>query len=158
MLATKSSRPVIFSDEGASLKGTKETFLLILKRGEEVIDAITRCAEQAQLKGATLSAIGAVTHVDLGYYCLPDKNYQHKVFEDEYELVSLIGNVALKDDKPFTHAHISMGDDKYALYGGHLFSAAVAATVEIAITPLSEMPVRTMDDEVGLALITGSNP
>jgi len=134
----------------------KESFILVLRKEEEIFSSISKCAETIGLNGAILSGLGAIKNIDIGYYDLEQKKYFNKDFGDDIvELISLTGNIALKDGKPVPHIHIVCSKHDYSAFGGHLFSAKVGVTVEIHVTPLQASPVRQMSEEIGLALICG---
>lgn len=69
------------------------------------------------------------------------------------ELLSLIGDIALKDGKPQVHAHAVVGRRSGAAYGGHLLEARVRPTCELILTESPENLQKRMDPESGLALI-----
>ncbi len=63
-----------------------------------------------------------------------------------------MGNIALKDKKPFLHIHIAMSDAKCQAYGGHLFSAEILATGEFYIYKTETYIDRKHDQSTGLFL------
>lgn len=137
-----------------TINGKNNQHMLILKRGEEVVGSVTKFLRENGIKGGLISAVGAIEDIELGLYDFGKQEYKKRKFDDaEYELVSLSGNVSLKDDDIFAHIHASISNDKMELFGGHLFHAKVAVTVEISIIELGVMPVRVMDEDVGLPLI-----
>ena len=70
------------------------------------------------------------------------------------ELLSFQGNVALKDGKPFLHAHITLGTHNMEVFGGHLFEMEVAAVGEFIIHDFRDETHRKMNDEIGLATLS----
>ncbi|KKS99422.1 MAG: hypothetical protein UV76_C0020G0001, partial [Candidatus Nomurabacteria bacterium GW2011_GWA2_43_15] len=64
-----------------------------------------------------------------------------------YEIVSLNGNISLVEDKPFVHLHIMLGDSDYRTFGGHLGSAVVDITCEIAINMSDSVINRKFNNE-----------
>ena len=70
------------------------------------------------------------------------------------EILSLIGNISLKDDKPFVHAHITLADQEGRAWGGHLAEGTKVFAGEFVIQEyLTEKPlVRHLDEETGLFL------
>ncbi len=137
------------------ITGKNHQFMVVLKQGEKLIESLTAVLKEKEIQGANLTAIGAVKDVELGYYDLHHKNYVKKCFEgDDYELISLMGNLSLKEGEPFVHLHALISDKEFNVYGGHLFELTVAVTAEIFVTPLGAMPIRKMDSEIGLALIS----
>jgi predicted DNA-binding protein with PD1-like motif len=81
------------------------------------------------------------------------KKYYKQEFKDEYELLSLSGNISYLNDSPVVHAHLIMSKTDYSLIGGHCFSGKVAITVEIYIHKFDKVFHRAMDAEIGLNLI-----
>ena len=57
------------------------------------------------------------------------------------ELLTLMGNLAMHEDEPFTHLHITGVTDDHEVVGGHLFSAVVHITAEIHLRILESMPM-----------------
>jgi len=147
-------RSVVFSNQGEEIVGIEQPFMLILKKGEEVWTTLQRFAEKAQLKGAAISGIGALTDVELGYYSKEDKDYQRKVFSGEDELLNINGNISFNEGKHFPHVHVLMGDENYNAFGGHMFAGEIAVTGELLITPLPAMPKRELDPQLGIGLIS----
>lgn len=130
--------------------------LIVLSRGEKIMESLTKAASELDIAGGLISGIGAVENLELGFYNLGKKDYHRKHFTNgEYELLQLSGNISLKEDKPFVHVHVTCSDESFQAFGGHMFEGEVAVTAEIYITPLGVMPVRNMDSQVGLHTICG---
>jgi len=128
--------------------------LIVVPKGEKLVATLTREVSELGLKGGLVSGLGALIDVELGYYHLHEKNYLRKTFSEmDYELISLTGNISLKEGSPYIHVHAALGDDQFRVFGGHLFEATVAVTAEISIIPLGKMPVRELDPRLGLATI-----
>ena len=127
------------------------TLVVALMRGDRLREHIEGLAARHGVQAARVHAIGAVEDAELGCYVLADKKYLRKVFPGILELVSLQGNVTLKDGKPFLHAHVVVSGEDFAAFGGHLFDARVGVVVELFIRPLATPLPRIMCDEVGLA-------
>jgi len=69
------------------------------------------------------------------------------------ELLSLIGDVAVKGGKPVVHAHAVIGRKDGTAHGGHLLEALIRPTCEVV---LAESPIhlqKQVDPESGLAVI-----
>lgn len=130
----------------------EDKHFLVLKKGEEFIASLTAFLKEKDITAGSISGLGAVTNVDIAYYDLPTQTYQRKIFPDIYELLSATGNAALLDGKHFPHVHIVIGDRDYKTYGGHLFAATVAATVELSIIQMPFRVERAHDAETGLKL------
>jgi uncharacterized protein len=130
------------------------TFILVFETGDELAKGLLDFANQASLSAASFKAVGALSSVRLGWFSWDNKKYEPSVTLDEQvELLSLIGDVALKDGKPVVHAHAVIGRKDGAAQGGHLLEAHVRPTCEVILT---ESPVhfqKQIDPQSGLALI-----
>lgn len=103
---------------------------LRLDEGDEIHASVqSAMASLAETAAAVTSGIGRIRDVDMGYLGA-DGVYQRVVIEGPVELLSMQGNVANLDGKPFTHLHIVVSDNEHVVHGGHLFSATVHVTGE----------------------------
>jgi uncharacterized protein len=130
-----------------------EIHILALEIGEELVQSILDYAAQSKISAASIQAIGAIRNFELGYYVLNEKQYLRKKVDEIAELISCSGNLAIKDDKPFVHVHVSAGLSDFSVIGGHLFSAIVAVTAEVILTPMPNVMKRSFNDETGLYLL-----
>lgn len=129
------------------------TTLLRIDPGEEVLDAIRTYCEEQEISTASLSAIGAAKRVTISWYDLTRKVYEDKELEGQWEIVSLSGNVALKNERPFVHAHGAFSDRSMSVQGGHVKKLIVGATCEVVLTVIEGTAIRTADEETGLFLL-----
>lgn len=127
--------------------------MLILERGENVLDSLTQCATAAQLQGGMISGLGAIEDPELGYFDLKKSTFVRRRFAGMFEVLAVSGNFSRDRKELTTHVHVSLGRSNFRVIGGHLLDAKVAITIELFIVPLGEMPVRTMNPELGLRLI-----
>lgn len=125
--------------------------IVSLEKGDSLRSMVEDLAAKLGIGGAEVSAVGAVEDADLGCYVLADKKYVRRGFAGILELVSLQGNLTIKDGKPFLHAHVAMSGEDFAVHGGHLFDAKVGVVVEMFIRPLAGPLQRIFCDEIGLA-------
>ena len=137
------------------MKYTKADDGLIVRlfRGEKIFESLTKLIGDLNIPSATVTGLGAVMNTRLGFYHLHQKKYDEKIFEEEMELVSLIGNFAWFDNKPAIHLHVGIGAPDFKLYGGHLFEATSAVTVELGIQVKKNRIWREFDAEMGLNLL-----
>ena len=99
---------------------TKNGFMIRFSKGEEIASSIASFCAAHNVTSGYFQAIGAVTEVELGYYHLEKKEYTFKQFEQEFEVVSLTGNVSLVEGKPFVHMHGVFSDEHFQCTGGHV--------------------------------------
>jgi predicted DNA-binding protein with PD1-like motif len=130
------------------------TYVAILDTGEEILASLKQLANTAQLAGSSFKAIGALSRVELGWFNWETKKYQTAVkLDEQVELLSLIGDIALKDGEPQVHAHLVVGRSDGTAHGGHLLSATVRPTCELVITENPRHLEKRIDPESGIALI-----
>jgi uncharacterized protein len=72
---------------------------------------------------------------------------------EQVELLSLIGDVALKDGEPQVHAHAAVGKRDGTAHGGHLLQARVRPTCELVLTESPAHLKKEFDPVAGIALI-----
>lgn len=100
------------------------------------------------------TAVGALSSVRLGWFSWETKRYEPSVTLDEQiELLSLIGDVALKDREPVVHAHAVIGKKDGTAQDGHLLRALIRPTCEVILTQGPARLQKFIDPESGLALI-----
>lgn len=131
-----------------------KTFVVVLDTGDEVSKSLKDFAKNEGLAGSSFKAIGALSQVELGWFNWETKRYQTAVkLEEQVELLSLIGDIAIKDNEPQVHAHVVVGKRDGTAHGGHLVSATVRPTCEIVITENPQHLQKQIDSESGIALI-----
>lgn len=128
-------------------------YQLRLERGEEIIQTLTQFVQSRRLKSGTLTGLGAGTDLELGCYNLKKKKYHRRLFKGEYEICSLVGNIAWDDKTPILHIHLVISNERLTTYSGHLFAGRVAATCEIAIFPGTVKLIRRLEPDSGLKLL-----
>lgn len=131
-----------------------KTFVLVFDTGDELASGLSQFAQQHELSAASFKAIGGLSSVRLSWFSWETKKYEPSVTLDEQlELLSLIGDVALKDGKPAVHAHVVVGKKDGTAHGGHLMEAHVRPTCEVVLTESTTALQKVVDPESGLALI-----
>lgn len=80
--------------------------------------------------------------VELGYFDLKKNDYTRHSYKDDYELITISGNISDVDGKPFVHAHGVFSDSKCQAFSGHVFKATVTITAEILLFPLDVALIR----------------
>lgn len=131
-----------------------KTFILVFETGDELAAGLLQFAKEQKLSAASFKAVGALSSVRLGWFNWESKKYEPSVTLDEQvELLSLIGDVALKDGEPAVHAHAVIGRKDGAAYGGHLLEAHIRPTCEVVLTESPTHLQKFIDPKSGLALI-----
>ena len=123
-----------------------------MDRGEEILEQLKAVAEKEHVQLADVSALGAVNDFTVGVFDTEKKEYHANHFEGAYEIVSLVGTVSTKDGEFYAHLHMSAGDGKGAVFGGHLNRAVISATCEMVIQIIDGQVDRRFDETIGLNL------
>jgi predicted DNA-binding protein with PD1-like motif len=128
-------------------------FMIRLERGEEVVETLTRFAEDMNITAGVISGIGAVRNSTLGYFDPDTGEYGKKLIEESCEVANLGGTAGRMDGKPVLHLHATLADKHHHALAGHLFSSTVSATLEVHIAVLPGELTRKKDDVTGLNLL-----
>jgi predicted DNA-binding protein with PD1-like motif len=131
----------------------QRTFAVVFDSGDEFIADLTSLAKEKGLGGSHFTAIGAFSDVVLGYFDREKKEYRKIPVREQVEVLSLNGDIALKDGAPQLHAHVVVGKSDGTAHGGHILEAHVWPTLEVIVTESPKHLRRKTDDETGLALI-----
>ena len=123
-----------------------------IDKGELVNQKLLEVAQQENLTSGWINGLGAISSIEIGYWDIEKKIYEKQKFNNDYELLSLIGNVSLVDNKPFVHTHISFSDTSFKVFGGHLFDAEVIAAAEFCIFTSNYHLHRKLNCDIGLSL------
>lgn len=128
-------------------------YILRLVQGERIAQNIIRFCQEKKIAGAHLSAIGGVTEIELGFYSLEKKEYEFKKITETLELTGLLGNISLVDQNPFLHAHATVANFQFHVFGGHFKEGIVGGTCEIHLVIHGDPLIRQEDPETGLKLL-----
>lgn len=131
----------------------RRAFFLVLETGDDAIETLLAWAAEHRVRAARIDAIGAFASVTLGYFDVETREYARIDIDEQVEVLSLAGNIALVDDKPKAHAHVVIGKRNGGAHGGHLLAARVRPTLEMSVTELGQPLHRTTDAATGLPLL-----
>jgi uncharacterized protein len=132
----------------------EKTFAIIFDKGDEVASGLLAFAKENKLSASHFTAIGAFERVTLGFFERERKDYKRIAIEEQVEVLSLVGNVALDESGPKVHAHVVVGKRDGTAHGGHLLEARVWPTLEVILVESPRHLRRKLDKETGLALIS----
>jgi hypothetical protein len=124
-----------------------------LAAGSDLVAEIERFCLERDVTAAQVTVIGAVRTARYAYYEQAEKRYLDLGSEAHHEIVGFVGNVSLRDDKPFLHAHATFADASGATVGGHLVRGCEVFAAEVMIREVGDVAlIRLHDEETGLAL------
>lgn len=127
-------------------------YVVRINKGEEIIGQITELCEKENIKTGFVTGLGASDRVVIGLYDTVNKVYKKTELTGPMEITSLIGNISVKDGKPYLHFHINVCDETMSVKGGHLNECYISATAEITITVIDGTVEREFEPEIGLNL------
>lgn len=134
-------------------RGDPATYVVVLQPGDEVTKVLAEFAGAQQLSAAQVTAIGAFERATVGWFDRQSAEY-HPIYVDEQcEVLSLLGDVALGAEGPQLHLHAVLGLSNGHTRGGHLLAGHVWPTLEVIISESPAELRKTYRPEVGLALI-----
>ena len=132
----------------------QRTFAVVLETGEEAMDCLRTFAVQQQISAAQITGIGAFKNVVLKYFDWGKKQYLDNPVNEQVEVASLIGDVALAPSgEPSIHVHLVVGRRDGMALAGHLGSGVVRPTLEVIVTESPAHLQKRKDPQSGLALI-----
>ena len=123
-----------------------------MDKGEEILAQIKEIALKESIKSASVTALGATNDFTVGVYKIDEKKYYANTFQGNFEIVSLTGTINTMDGAFYTHLHMSAGNEKGEVFGGHLNRAVISATCEMVITVIDGRVDRFHSEEIGLNL------
>jgi predicted DNA-binding protein with PD1-like motif len=132
----------------------QRTYALVLETGEEVMACLQDFAERERLSAAEFSAIGAFSDAVLSYFDWDSKDYLRNPVQEQVEVASLNGDVALAPDgSPALHIHTVLGRRDGSALAGHLAEAHVRPTLEVVLTESPEHLHKRYEPDSRLVLI-----
>ncbi len=133
-------------------KKFEKTIIARIDKGEEILEKVKEIALKEDIKLASIQGLGAVNQFTVGVFKTDEKKYLANNFKGSFEIVSLAGTINTMNDEFYCHLHMSAGNEKGEVFGGHLNEAVVSATCEIVINIIDGKVDRYYDDKIGLNL------
>ena len=128
------------------------TIVARIDKGEEILDKIKEIANKENIKLANINALGATNDFTVGVFKTDEKKYYSNNFTGDCEIVSLTGTINTMNGEFYSHIHMSAGNDKGEVFGGHLNRAIVSATCEMVINIIDGTVDREFNENIGLNL------
>lgn len=133
----------------------QDSFLtLSFMKGEEIISTLKNYLIDNKIQAAHITGLGAVDVLEIAYYNLETKEYERHSINSAVEILSLNGNVGIKEDgETIVHLHGTFGRRDLSVFGGHIFSMRVSGAGEIHMRVFDGSINRNYDEETGLNLM-----
>jgi predicted DNA-binding protein with PD1-like motif len=124
-------------------------------KSDEAMRCLQEFAVRERLGASQITAIGALTGARLAFFDWDTKRYLPIPVEEQVEVASLIGDIAVgPDGKQSVHVHAVLGRRDGTALAGHLQEGHVRPTLEIIVTESPAHLWKVKDEESGLALIS----
>jgi predicted DNA-binding protein with PD1-like motif len=136
-----------------SENGGAKHYAIILAKGDEIMSGLTDFARQNKVTSASFTAIGAFSHATVSWFDDGRKEFKLIPIEQQVELVSMIGDIALVNDQPAVHTHVAVASSDGTVRGGHVINAFVFPTLELFMTVYPTPLHKESDKATGLKLI-----
>ncbi|RYY34216.1 MAG: DUF296 domain-containing protein, partial [Sphingobacteriaceae bacterium] len=88
--------------------GSSKTYVLIFAKGDEILSGLTEFAQKYNVKNARFTAMGDALSAKVGWYDKSKKMFKVIPITEPAEITSLVGDIAVYNDKPAVHAHINL--------------------------------------------------
>jgi predicted DNA-binding protein with PD1-like motif len=125
-----------------------------LEKGADLYNSILRVLQENSVRVGRVTGMGAVQRAQLAYYDQQAMKYCNLDFNEAMEIVSLHGNISMKEGKPFAHVHVVLSNERGECKGGHLLPGGTPVfACELMIEEFTGPElVRNADPTTGLAL------
>ncbi len=130
-----------------------DTIIIRMDPGEEILETMQAVAEKEKVLLAEVSALGAVNDFTVGVFKTDEKKYYANHFQGHFEIVSLTGTITTMEGAYYAHLHMSAGNEKGEVFGGHLNRAIISATCEMVLRLIDGQVDRHFDQGIGLNLM-----
>jgi hypothetical protein len=132
---------------------TLRTFVVVFQTGDEVTSLLKGFVVEQNITAARFTAVGGFSEATLGYFVWKEREYEPIAVDEQVEVLSFLGDVALVGDRPTVHAHVSVGHRGGRVTGGHLLRGIVRPTLEVMLDELPAHLQKSLDNDAGVPLI-----
>lgn len=128
-------------------------YVIRLNKNEEIINTLQEFCAEREIAFGTITGIGSLKSVTLGFFDPSTKEYKEKTFREPLEMANMTGNITIKDGKPLLHIHTTVAGKNYKALAGHMVKAEISLTGEIIIDAVNAKVEKAFDKDTGLNLI-----
>ena len=132
------------SDLASKYIHTPTGFLMVLRRGDDVLDYLRQLARKERIPSASLTGMGFV-NATFGFWNAQQKKFQPREFKS-VEAANLTGTIAWEGGEPSIHAHAVVAGPDFEAHGGHVLAMQVdTGSFEITVTVHNRQLQRAKD-------------
>ena len=130
-----------------------DRYQLRIESGEELGATLKQFFVAHEIHFAQMTGLGAARSATVSYWNGSSREYETHELEQQMEVISLIGNVSVREGEPFAHIHLALGRSDLSVIGGHFNAAVAHPMLEIWLTPIDGTVTRVLDESCGLFLM-----
>jgi predicted DNA-binding protein with PD1-like motif len=136
--------------------GRMKQYAVIFSKGDEAFSGLLDFADKYHVTSGHFTAIGALSGAVLAWFDPQKKMYKEIPFNEQLEVLSMVGDFALYQGKPALHTHMVVGHSDGRASGGHVIEVTVNPTLEVFVT-VDPVPLqKKLDPSTDLTLIDPS--
>jgi uncharacterized protein len=155
------TKPVLGRSPGVKVKllsdiNTTKTYILLFAPGDEIMSGLYEFADKYNVKSAHFTGLGDVKTAKVGWFDQTKKMFKVNHIDEQCEITSMIGDIALYNGKPVVHAHVNLAAQDGIVRGGHLLEGFVTPTLEVFVTVEPAAMNKKFSPEFGGPLIDPS--
>jgi len=124
--------------------GTRE-YQLVFEPHAEIVATLTDFILRNHFKAVHFTALGACSDAIVGFYDPAARDYRRTPYQQQMEIVSLVGDAAPTRGGAGLHAHVGLALADGTMHGGHLFEAHASPTLEMFLIA-SPTPIERKHD------------
>ena len=110
-----------------------------LAQGEDLLEGLNEAVEELGVEAGTLQVIGGLEVATVGYFD-PKAGEYRKIPTGHVEISSGLGNISIREGKPFIHLHLVLSGPDGTSVGGHAMEGCRAYVVEAYLRKLGGPP------------------
>lgn len=129
------------------------TYVVVFDPGDEAFAGLTEFAQAQDLGAAQITAVGAFQRAIVGWLDPTTGQYRHIPVNEQCEVLSFMGDVAVGDNGPVVHGHVVLGLSDGTTRGGHLIEGRVLPTLEVIVREIPAHMHKVMRADIGIPLI-----
>lgn len=133
--------------------GAGRTLIAVLDPDDEAVGELSGLVRDQDVTAAQITAVGAFARATVGWFDRDAKQYRPIPVDEQCEVLSLVGDVAVGEDGPQLHLHAVLGLSDGSTRGGHLIEGQVWPTLEVIVRETPAALRKTSRPELGIAVI-----
>ena len=130
--------PITTTGQAPKMKGEHlsiaRTFKVTFGQGDDLLAGLTEFAAKNHIVSAQITGLGGFITATLGWGdSAKGWAFKQTVIDQKCEVVSLVGNISLRDGNPYVHIHVVVSFPDGSTKGGHLIDAHISPIAEIFV-------------------------